>query len=118
MTVIPPRVAAVLLGPGGLASYLRRHAGEDPEVDLIGLRLTLAARRHAMRQTVQSVGWVTNDQDDQLVSTDQAARSIGRHRSTISRMIHRGDLPAVLVGGRWAVRLADLAALAERRTAA
>lgn len=117
--VVSPRVAAVLLA-GGLARYRRVHAGRDPETDLILLRLTLDARRHRLGAAPRS-GHSRHGQpdsgDDQLVSTAEAARTSGVHVRTIHRAIHRGALPAQLIGSRWAVRVGDLATYANQRLA-
>ncbi|HEY1487549.1 MAG TPA: helix-turn-helix domain-containing protein [Pseudonocardia sp.] len=118
MVTVSGRVAQILLTVGRLAEYRRVHAGEDPEVDGVLLRLTLAGRRYQLGPVPCSVQPDPPDSDtgdDRQVSTAEAAAAIGVDPSTIGRAIRRGDLRAVLIGGRYAIRTGDLARYAARR---
>lgn len=53
-------------------------------------------------------------QPDSILSTPQAARLLHRSAETVRAMIARGDLPAVLIAGRWWVDAEAVAELAAR----
>lgn len=119
-TRIPARVAAVLLGPGGLSRYLRDCAGQDPEVDVVLRQLVLDARNYALGRLPDSGQTRTSAPgygDDRLVSTAEAAQTLGVDVTTIGRRIRSGQLPATQVGARYAIRIADLARFAQTRAA-
>jgi len=42
------------------------------------------------------------------LTTTEAAAELRCHEKTVRRMIRRGDIPAVLVAGRWLIEEADL----------
>jgi excisionase family DNA binding protein len=51
----------------------------------------------------------------QTLSIAEAARTLGVHRSTMARMVDRGELPAIRVGARLRIRVAALERIAEGR---
>lgn len=51
-----------------------------------------------------------------LLSTAQAALRLGVSQRRVQALIHAGRLPAQAIGRTWAIREADLAAVAVRRT--
>jgi excisionase family DNA binding protein len=118
-TPIPDQFAAAFLGPGGLARWLRDIAGQNPELDVLGLRLTLAARRYTdgARQTAHPGPPIAGPAEDGWVSSTEAARALGLHRATVDRAIVRGELRAEWIGGRRVIRLSDLTAYGESRAA-
>jgi excisionase family DNA binding protein len=54
----------------------------------------------------------------ELVTVEEAGRALGVSRSTVWRLIHRGDLPSVRRGGRRLVPSTAIQAPARRRRAA
>ena len=82
--------------------------------------LTAAAKRGQSR-TVPAVPDVSADAAPMNALTltyDQAATLLGRSARTVRRMVDRGDLEAVRVGGRRMVRRADVERLAEQGASA
>jgi excisionase family DNA binding protein len=75
----------------------------------------LADLSRSLAKTVQTDALVLdvrsarpNDDAMQSVSVSEAARRLDVHRTTIARLILRGELPAIRVGARDRVRVADL----------
>jgi excisionase family DNA binding protein len=102
----------------GLADYRRRVAGQDPEVDAALLRMVLDARRYRLGAVPSSVHpdpRHAQSDDHHLVSTAQAAETLGCDISTVGRWVRRGRLPAELIGNRWVIKVDDLARVAEAR---
>ncbi len=54
-------------------------------------------------------------EDEQLLSLKQAASLLHVSRSSMYRMIRRGELPATRVGGRTRFRIDDLRAFLRRK---
>ena len=54
----------------------------------------------------------------EMVSVDEAGRALGVSRSTVWRLIQRGDLPSVRRGGRRLVSAAAIQTRTRRRQAA
>ena len=54
--------------------------------------------------------------DDRLVSAAQAARLLGVNRSTMTRWIAAGKMPAFRTpGGHWRIKVSDIDAIMGRR---
>lgn len=51
-----------------------------------------------------------------LLTTNEVARILGKHRETIYRMIHARQLPVVLDGARWKIDPAKLADWVDKRS--
>jgi excisionase family DNA binding protein len=49
--------------------------------------------------------------DDELLTTEEAARLLKMHRDSIRRLIRKGKLPALLIGGEYRLRRSDLESL-------
>jgi excisionase family DNA binding protein len=51
------------------------------------------------------------------LSMDEAAEALGVRRTTVTKLVYRGDLPSFKIGARRLVAEADLVRFVERRVA-
>lgn len=49
--------------------------------------------------------------DSELLTTEEAATLLKMHRDSIRRLIRKGKIPALLIGGEYRIRRADLEAM-------
>jgi len=59
---------------------------------------------------------LTNKRDDQFLAPKEVAQTLGLHVSAVYRAVERGELPAVRLGHRGAIRIPASAIEVEPRT--
>lgn len=101
--MIPPAVAAVLIGYPGLADYL----AEDPDaaVRAWSLELRRAAQRAFLSDLGQPLPARPTAAEAELVTATEAARVLGVSPRTVTRRAERGELAAYRPGHEWLIDL-------------